>query len=104
MCGRNVSPERRVHLLTLSRRGGGSAEQGPLRRGPLVTPCDPLPPRVSCSLSPPDHSDRVRETLGPQEGHERDLQGEVPPHQADAQQDQEVPSPPFFTLYTTLHE
>nr|XP_030697546.1 CDK5 and ABL1 enzyme substrate 2 isoform X2 [Globicephala melas] len=42
------------------------------------------------SLSIADHSDRVREALRPQEGHERDLPGEVPAHQADAEQNQEV--------------
>lgn len=45
---------------------------------------------VGTASSVADHGDRVREALRPQEGHERDLPGEVPTHQADAEQNQEV--------------
>lgn len=34
-----------------------------------------------------DHGHWIRQTLWPQEGHERNLQGEIPPHQTDTQQD-----------------
>lgn len=37
-----------------------------------------------------DYGHRICQTLRPQEGHERNLQGEIPPHTADPQQDPEV--------------
>lgn len=38
----------------------------------------------------PDDGHRIRQTLWPEEGHERNLQGEIPPHKAHTQQDKEV--------------
>ena len=90
--GGNVSPESpRPYSPPVTsgegfRRGGGG-RQRPLR---LWAPSPPLWPMTPVSRVPSDHGDRVRETLGPQEGHERDLQGEVPSHPADAQQNPEV--------------
>lgn len=55
----------------------------PVRR---ARPC--RHPGVFFSFS--DHGHRIRQTLRPQEGHERNLQREIPPHKAHAQQDQEV--------------
>lgn len=43
-------------------------------------------PKHLTSTSATDHRYRVCETCRPQEGHERDLQGEVPSYQTDIEQ------------------
>lgn len=42
----------------------------------------------------PDYGHRIRETLWPQKGHEWNLQGKIPTHKADTQQNKEVKQTP----------
>ncbi|TNM86706.1 hypothetical protein fugu_006936 [Takifugu bimaculatus] len=64
------------------RRGGDGVRSQPAQRPTVAMWAAQAGPDIRVLH---DDGDRVRETIGPEEGHERDLQGEVPSHQADSQ-------------------